>query len=78
MEIVYDDTTSAVVNAALNPDTDATVAVEFYVDESVVGTKFAGNIIVTEFGVTTSFDGLATASVSFQGNGAPTAVKISA
>jgi predicted secreted protein len=78
MEIVYDDTTSAVVNAALNPDTDGVVAVEFYPDESVAGTKFAGNIIITEFGVTASYDGLVTASVSFQGNGAPTTVKISA
>jgi predicted secreted protein len=78
MEIVYDDSTQAAVNAALNPDTDASVAVEFYPDESVAGTKFAGPIIVTEFGVTTSFDGLTTASVSFQGNGAPTTVKISA
>jgi len=78
MEIVYDDSTQAAVNAALNPDTDASVAVEFYPDESVAGTKFAGPIIVTEFGVTASFDGLTTASVSFQGNGAPTTVKISA
>jgi len=78
MEIVYDDSSSAPVTAALNPDTDAAVTVEFYPDEAVVGTLFAGPIIVTEFGVTASFDGLVTASVSFQGNGAPTNYKFSA
>jgi predicted secreted protein len=78
MEIVYDDSSSPTVTAALNPDTDAAVTVEFYPDESVVGTLFAGPIIVTEFGVTASYDGLVTASVSFQGNGAPTNYKFSA
>jgi predicted secreted protein len=78
MEIVYDDSSSAPVTAALNPDTDAAVTVEFYPDESVVGTLFAGTIIVTEFGVTASYDGLVTSSVSFQGNGAPTNYKFSA
>ena len=78
MEIVYDDSSSPAVTAALNPDTDAAVTVEFYPDEAVVGTLFAGPIIVTEFGVTASFDGLVTASVSFQGNGAPTNYKFSA
>ena len=78
MEIVYDDSSSPTVTAALNPDTDAAVTVEFYPDESVVGTLFAGPIIVTEFGVSASFDGLVTATVSFQGNGAPTNYKFSA
>ena len=78
LEIVYDDTTAAIVQTALNPDTDTAVGVELYPDEAVSATKFAGTIIVTEFSVTSSYDGLVTASVSFSGTGAPTTAIISA
>jgi len=78
MEIVYDDTTAAVVQTALNPDTDTAVSVELYPDEAVTATKFGGSIIVTEFSVTSSYDGLVTASVSFTGTGAPSSAIISA
>lgn len=78
MDIVYDDTTSSVVQTALNPDTDAAVSVELYPDESVSATKFGGSIIVTEFAVTASYDGLVTATVSFTGTGAPSSAIISA
>lgn len=78
MEIIYDDSTSSEVNTALNPSTDTAITAEFYPDQSVVGTKFAGEIIVTEFSITASYDGLVTASVSFQGNGALTSTKYSA
>lgn len=78
MEIVYDDSTSSVVQTALDPDTDDAVVVEFYPDEAVAGTVFSGTVIVTEFGVSSSFDGLVTATCSFQGTGAPSAALISA
>ncbi len=78
MEIVYDDSTQAAVQTAMDPDTDAAVMVEFYPDESVVGTLFSGTVIVTEFAVTASYDGLVTASVSFTGTGAPVNKKFSA
>lgn len=71
MEIVYNDSEAAVVSTAINPDTDATVNVEFYGD-AADGTKFVGDVIVTSFAVSASFDGLMTATVNFQGTGAPT------
>lgn len=71
MEIVYNDSEVAIVSTAINPDTDAAVTVEFFGD-AADATKFVGEVIVTSFAVSASFDGLMTASVSFNGNGAPT------
>lgn len=71
MEIVYNDSEASVVSTAINPDTDATVNVEFYGDAND-GTKFVGDVIVTSFAVTASYDGLMTATVNFQGTGSPT------
>jgi len=70
MDIVYNDSENAVVATSMNPDTDATVTVEFYSD-AADGTKFVGEVIVTAFTVNASFDGLTTASVTFQGTGSP-------
>lgn len=73
MEIVYNDSENAIVETSLNPDTDAVVSVELFADSTNTTTsKLAGTIIVTSFSVTNSFDGLMTASVEFQGTGAPT------
>tara|TARA_R110002153_G_scaffold270621_2_gene437154 strand:+ start:880 stop:1290 length:411 start_codon:yes stop_codon:yes gene_type:complete len=69
MDIVYDDAEDAIVKAALSPITDDTVSVELYPDLDVVATKFAGDIIVTSYSVTTAYDGLVEASISFQGTG---------
>lgn len=71
MDIVYNDSETAVVATSMNPDTDAAVTVEFYGD-TADGTKFVGEVIVNSFAVTASYDGLMTASVSFTGTGAPT------
>lgn len=76
MEIVYDDSENAIVSTALNPDTDAAVAVELYSDANVDATKFAGTVIITGYSVTANFDGLTEASVSFQGTGAITTANI--
>ena len=78
MDIVYDDSTSSEVNAAISPDTDTVITGEFFPDVSVTATKFAGTLIVTEFAITASYDGLVTASVSFQGTGALSAATYSA
>lgn len=73
MEIVYNDSEDAVVNTALNPDTDDTVQVEFYADSANSSTaKFVGNVIVTSFSTSASYDGLQTATVEFQGTDNPT------
>lgn len=73
MEIVYTDSEDAVVETSLNPDTDSTVQVEFYADANNTTTaKFVGDVIVTSFSVTNTYDGLMTATVEFQGTGAPT------
>ena len=71
MDIVYNDSEATIVATAINPDTDNTVTVEFY-NDSADGTKFVGEVIVTAFTVNASYDGLSTASVTFQGTGAPT------
>jgi predicted secreted protein len=71
MDIVYNDSETAIVATAMNPDTDSAVTVEFYGDNAD-GTKFVGDVIVTAFTVNASYDGLMTASVTFQGTGAPT------
>lgn len=73
MEIVYTDSENAIVETALNPDEDDTVQVEFYADANNTTTaKFTGDVIVTSFSVTNTYDGLMTATVEFQGTGAPT------
>lgn len=71
MDIVYNDSEASIVATSINPDTDNTVTVEFYGDNAD-GTKFVGEVIVTAFTVNASYDGLMTASVTFQGTGAPT------
>jgi predicted secreted protein len=70
MDIVYDDSENVIVATAFNPDTDGAVTVELYPDNSVAGTKFAGEVIITSYSITASYDGLVEATVSFQGNGA--------
>lgn len=72
MDIVYDDSESAVVSTALNPDTDDAVAIELYSDSAVDATKFAGTVIITSYSITANYDGLTEVSVSFQGTGALT------
>lgn len=76
MDIVYDDAEDSVVKTAMDPDTDATVTVELYPDATVTATKFAGEVIITGYSVTASFDGITEASVSFQGTGALTSATI--
>lgn len=71
MDIVYNDSEASIVATSINPDTDNAVTVEFYGDNAD-GTKFVGEVIVTAFTVNASYDGLMTASVTFQGTGAPT------
>ncbi len=76
MDIVYDDSENTIVSTALTPDTDDAVSVEFYSDSAVDATKFAGDVIITGYSVTASYDGLTEASVSFQGTGAITTASI--
>jgi predicted secreted protein len=70
MDIVFDSSEDAIVSTALTPDTDDTVSIEFYSDANDDTTKFAGDVIVTSYSITASYDGLSEASVSFQGTGA--------
>lgn len=76
MDIVYDDSEVALVSSALNPDTDDTVSVELYSDTGVETNKFVGNVIVTSYSISASYDGLTEVSVSFQGTGALTTASI--
>ena len=71
MDIVYNDSETSIVATSMNPDTDNAVTVEFY-NDAADGTKFVGTVIVTAFTVNASYDGLTTASVTFQGTGSPT------
>jgi predicted secreted protein len=70
MEIIFDDQEGAEVNSSLDPNTDTVITADFFPDSAVIATKFTGTIIVTEYAVTASYDGLVTASVSFSGTGA--------
>lgn len=76
MDIVYDDSENTIVSTALNPDTDDTVTVELYSDSTLDTTKFAGDVIITSYSVSASYDGLTEATVSFQGTGAITTASI--
>lgn len=76
MDIVFDSSENAIVSTALNPDTDDTVSVEFYAEANDDTTKFAGDVIVTSYSISASYDGLVEATVSFQGTGALTTVSI--
>jgi len=76
MDIVFDSSEDAIVSTALTPDTDDTVSIEFYSDANDDTTKFAGDVIVTSYSITASYDGLSEASVSFQGTGALTTSSI--
>jgi hypothetical protein len=51
------------------------VAVKLYLEENYSGSNdfaFTGNVIVTGYTVTSSFDGMVEASISFQGTGGTT------
>lgn len=76
MDIVFDSSENTIVSTALNPDTDDTVNVEFYAEDGDDTTKFSGDVIVTGYSVSASYDGLVEASVSFQGTGAITTASI--
>ena len=70
---VYWDAThfsTADLDGLVNGDVgDAAVALKVFPDNAVVGTYWGGNIIVTGYSITGSFDGMIEASVSFQGTG---------
>jgi predicted secreted protein len=73
-DVYFDDanyTGGASVIAALNPTALAvgagTVTMELYLDGT--GDKFTGEAIITGFTVSSSMDGMAEASISFQGSG---------
>lgn len=70
MDIVFDSSEDTIVSTALTPDTDATVGIEFYAEGTDDTSKFAGDVIVTSYSISASYDGLVEASVSFQGTGA--------
>lgn len=73
MEVVYSDSENATVELAIDPDSDAAVTVKFYADSNNTTTAvWEGGVVVTSFSVTNTFDGLMTATVEFQGTGAPT------
>ena len=73
MEVVYSDSESGTVELAIDPDNDAAVTVKFYADSNNTTTAvWEGGVVVTSFSVTNTFDGLMTATVEFQGTGAPT------
>ena len=76
MDLVYDDSENTIVSTALNPDTDDTVSVELYSDSGADTTKFAGNVIITSYSISASYDGVTEVSVSFQGTGAITTASI--
>lgn len=76
MDIVYDDAEDSIVSTALDPATDTAVTVELFPDGSVTATKFAGEVIITSYSVTASYDGITEASVSFTGTGALTTTTI--
>jgi hypothetical protein len=73
-DVYFDDanyTGGASVIAALNPTALAvgggTTTIELYLDGTT--DKFAGEVIITGFTVNSSLDGMAEASLSFQGSG---------
>ena len=73
MEVVYSDSENATVETAIDPDTDSAITVKFYADANNTTTAvWEGGVVVTSFSTTESFDGLMTATVEFQGTGAPT------
>lgn len=76
MDIVYSDSEATAVSTALNPDTDDTVSVELYSEGTTDTTKFAGDVVVTSYSISASYDGLTEVSVSFQGTGALTTASI--
>ncbi len=48
---------------------DAAVALKVFPDNAVSGTFWGGNIHITGYSITGSFDGMIEASISFQGTG---------
>lgn len=73
MEVVYSDSESGTVELAIDPDTDAAVTVKFFADaNNTTNAIWEGGVVVTSFSVSNTFDGLMTATVEFQGTGAPT------
>ena len=68
MDVFWDETDTT-GQVALAPGSSVTINI--YPDGSVSGdTYYTGSIIVTEKSITSSFDGMVEASISFQGTGA--------
>ena len=66
----FSDTSNPDLDGLVNGDVgDAAVAIKVYPDNAVSGTYWGGNIHITGYSITGSFDGMIEASVSFQGTG---------
>ncbi len=81
MDLFFRDDTNggagqeALQNAAYSTQTAAT-AIELYPSGKTTGLKLSGNVIITGHSITSNFDGMVEASVTFQGSGALTRTEL--
>lgn len=55
---------------------DTATAIELFPSGESTGIKLSGNVIITGHSITTNFDGLTEASITFQGSGALTKTEL--
>lgn len=74
MEVVYNDDHLSTNGAVFNPEDgqSGTLSVEFITSSDSGSKKYTGEVLVTSVARTSSFDGLITATVDFQGSGSLT------
>lgn len=66
----FGDSSAPNLDGLVNGDVaDAAVALKVFPDNAVTGTYWGGNIHITGYSITGSFDGMIEASISFQGTG---------
>jgi len=81
MDVFFRDDTSggagqeALFNAAKSTQSTST-AIELYPSGETTGIKLSGNVIITGHSITSNFDGMVEASITFQGDGALTRTNI--
>ena len=81
MDVFFRDDTNggagqeALFNAAKSTQSTST-AIELYPSGETTGIKLSGNVIITGHSITSNFDGMVEASITFQGDGALTRTNI--
>ena len=69
-DVYFRDDNTAQVDLFNAIGSDSTSTINLYPSGTTTGIKLSGNVIITGHSITSSFDGMVEASITFQGSGA--------